>query len=104
MNISFCHVLTGVHLFPREPEVQILSFLTQQYQLLPLIATSYAFRFAGHNMMRMYVVAQAEMEEGNMDSLPELHATSAGLKAFTTEVASQGIEVHGGSERGTVSS
>ena len=45
-------------------------------------------------MMRMYVVAQAEMEEGNMDSLPELHATSAGLKAFSTEVASQGIEVH----------
>ena len=44
-------------------------------------------------MMRMYVVAQAEMDEGNMDSLPELHATSAGLKAFSTEVASQGIEV-----------
>ena len=78
---------------PSEPEVQILSFLTQQYKLFPLIATSYAFRFAGHNMMRMYVVAQAEMDEGNMDSLPELHATSAGLKAFSTEVASQGIEV-----------
>lgn len=89
---------------PREPEVQILSFLTQQYQLFPLIATSYAFRFASHNMMRMYVVAQAEMDEGNMDSLPELHATSAGLKAFTTEVASQGIEVQTGSERGTISS
>ena len=33
------------------------------------------------------------MEDGNMDSLPELHATSAGLKAFTSEIASNGIEV-----------
>ena len=45
-------------------------------------------------MMHMYNVVQAEMDEGNMDSLPELHATSAGLKAFSTEVASQGVEVH----------
>jgi acyl-CoA oxidase len=76
-----------------KPEVQILDFVTQQYKLFPLIATSYAFQFAGNNMLRIYIVSRAEMEDGNMDSLPELHATSAGLKAFTSEIASNGIEV-----------
>ena len=44
-------------------------------------------------MLRMYVVARGEMEEGNIEALPELHATSAVLKAFSTEIACKGMEV-----------
>jgi acyl-CoA oxidase len=76
-----------------KPEVQILDFVTQQYKLFPLIATSYALRFTARNLIRIYTTTISEMEQGNMDLLPELHGTSAGLKAFASDALCFGIEV-----------
>ena len=73
-------------------ETQILDYVTQQYKLLPEIANSYALKIAAACMMRIYLASKTEMSTGNLTSLPVLHATSAGLKAFSTEVATHGIE------------
>lgn len=75
-----------------EPEPQILDFQTQQYKLFPLLATAYAFQFVGSYMSQTYHRITGDIHQGNLSELPELHALSAGLKAFTTWVASSGIE------------
>ncbi|XP_066443576.1 peroxisomal acyl-coenzyme A oxidase 1 isoform X2 [Eleutherodactylus coqui] len=77
---------------PGEPEPQILEFQTQQYKLFPLLATAYAFQFVGSYMNQTYHRITGDIHQGNLSELPELHALSAGLKAFTTWVASSGIE------------
>ncbi|KAM4604056.1 peroxisomal acyl-coenzyme A oxidase 1 isoform 1-T1 [Polymixia lowei] len=78
---------------PGEPEPQILDFQTQQYKLLPLLATAYAFHFVGQYMSQMYHRITGDINQGDLSELPELHALSAGLKAFTTWASSSGIEV-----------
>ncbi|XP_030638494.1 peroxisomal acyl-coenzyme A oxidase 1 isoform X2 [Chanos chanos] len=78
---------------PGEPEPQILDYQTQQYKLFPLLATAYAFRFVGQYMSQTYHRITGDINQGDFSELPELHALSAGLKAFTTWVASAGIEV-----------
>ncbi|KAG8446156.1 hypothetical protein GDO86_013855 [Hymenochirus boettgeri] len=75
-----------------EPEPQILDFQTQQYKLFPLLATAYAFCFVGSYMNHTYHRISADIQQGNLSQMAELHALSAGLKAFTTWVASAGIE------------
>lgn len=77
---------------PGEPEPQILDFQTQQYKLFPLLATAYAFHFVGSYMSKTYHRITGDIHQGNLSELPELHALSAGLKAFTTWVANSGIE------------
>ncbi|KAJ8002052.1 hypothetical protein DPEC_G00175800 [Dallia pectoralis] len=78
---------------PGEAEPQILDFQTQQYKLLPLLATAYAYNFVGQYMNQVYQRITGDMSQGDFSELPELHALSAGLKAFTTWTASAGIEV-----------
>ncbi|KAM8946790.1 peroxisomal acyl-coenzyme A oxidase 1 isoform 1-T1 [Pelodytes ibericus] len=75
-----------------EPEPQIMDFQTQQYKLFPLLATAYAFQFVGSYMSQTYHRITGDIHQGNLSELPELHALSAGLKAFTTWAASTGIE------------
>uniref|UniRef100_A0A668A2Q4 Acyl-coenzyme A oxidase n=1 Tax=Myripristis murdjan TaxID=586833 RepID=A0A668A2Q4_9TELE len=78
---------------PGEPEPQILDYQTQQYKLFPLLAMAYAFTFVGQYMTKTYHRITADINQGDFSELPELHALSAGLKAFTTWAASTGIEV-----------
>ncbi|XP_031207649.1 peroxisomal acyl-coenzyme A oxidase 1 isoform X1 [Mastomys coucha] len=77
---------------PSEPEPQILDFQTQQYKLFPLLATAYAFHFVGRYMKETYLRINESIGQGDLSELPELHALTAGLKAFTTWVANAGIE------------
>ena len=69
-----------------EPEQPILNYQTQLHTLMPLVATSYAFTFAGKHLMTVYRRFSAELDKPtpNFAMLPELHAASAGLKALTT--------------------
>lgn len=60
--------------------------------LLPLIATAYAFRFTGMFMHRLYLEFLDGLASSDFSSLPEMHATSAGLKALTTWTATDAIE------------
>nr|KAF6454504.1 acyl-CoA oxidase 1 [Rousettus aegyptiacus] len=78
---------------PGEPEPQILDFQTQQYKLFPLLATAYAFYFVGAYIKETYHRINEGIDQGDLSELPELHALTAGLKAYTTWTASSGIEV-----------
>ncbi|XP_037545806.1 peroxisomal acyl-coenzyme A oxidase 1 [Nematolebias whitei] len=78
---------------PGEPEPQILDYQTQQYKLFPLLATAYAFTFIGQYMTQTYHRISGDINDGDFSEMPELHALSAGLKAFTTWETSSGIEV-----------
>ncbi|KAM9491235.1 peroxisomal acyl-coenzyme A oxidase 1 isoform 2-T2 [Salvelinus alpinus] len=78
---------------PGEPEPQIMDYQTQQYKLFPLLATAYAYKFVGQYMNDVYHRITGDISQGDFSELPELHALSAGLKAFTTWTASAGIEV-----------
>ena len=50
----------------------MLDYQTQQYKLLPLIATTYAFLFAGDFMARVYNETWSEISKGNFDSMSEV--------------------------------
>uniref|UniRef100_A0AAQ5WVY9 Acyl-coenzyme A oxidase n=1 Tax=Amphiprion ocellaris TaxID=80972 RepID=A0AAQ5WVY9_AMPOC len=76
-----------------EPEPQILDYQTQQYKLFPLLAMAYAFKFVGQYMKQTYHRISEDINHGNFSELPELHALSAGLKAFTTWETNSAIEV-----------
>ena len=80
------------HLHPQRGEAELLAYQTQQHTLLGLLATTFAFHFTGSFMRKLYFDSAAKMNEGDASVLPELHATSSGLKALTTGVASNGIE------------
>uniref|UniRef100_A0A672HU91 Acyl-coenzyme A oxidase n=1 Tax=Salarias fasciatus TaxID=181472 RepID=A0A672HU91_SALFA len=78
---------------PGKPEPQILEYQTQQYKLFPLLATAYAFTFVGQYMKNTYQRISGDISQGDFSELPELHALTAGLKAFTTWEANSAIEV-----------
>jgi acyl-CoA oxidase len=74
-------------------ELQVLDYAHTQRTLLPLIATAYAFHFTALNMRDMYVAFERESRKsGDFSALPELHATSSGLKALCSWVTKDGIE------------
>jgi acyl-CoA oxidase len=64
-------------------ETKILDYTMQQQRLLPLVATSYAFYFAGVAMQRLLSSEDAEA----------IHVSSSGMKALCSRITSDGIEV-----------
>eukprot|EP00478_Filoreta_tenera_P000678 GABV01000683.1.p2 GENE.GABV01000683.1~~GABV01000683.1.p2 ORF type:complete len:379 (+),score=94.90 GABV01000683.1:106-1137(+) len=75
-------------------EPQVLDYQMQQYRLFSLLATAYAFKFAGQEMSSLYAQLQKDLSSPAVDTsnLPEVHATAAGLKALTTWTTADGIE------------
>ena len=53
-----------------------MDYQTQQYKLLPLLASAYALSSTGVAMMMMFVQVRGQIEEGNLDSLPEVRAAA----------------------------
>ncbi|KAM3845671.1 peroxisomal acyl-coenzyme A oxidase 1 isoform 1-T1 [Vipera latastei] len=90
--IRYSAVRHQSELKPGEPEPQILDYQTQQYKLFPLLATAYAFHFVGSYMRDTYHRISGNIQDGDLSELPELHALSAGLKAFSSWTANAGIE------------
>ncbi|CAG5122876.1 unnamed protein product [Candidula unifasciata] len=73
-------------------EVQVLDFQTQQYRLFTQIASAYALLMAGEESSAVYRTVSSEVETGNLQNLPILHALSASLKAFSSWQMMFGIE------------
>ncbi|XP_030389818.1 peroxisomal acyl-coenzyme A oxidase 1 isoform X3 [Gopherus evgoodei] len=90
--IRYSSVRHQSELKPGDPEPQILDYQTQQYKLFPLLATAYAFHFVGAYIKMTYHRITGDINEGDLSELPELHALTAGLKAFTSWIANAGIE------------
>lgn len=63
--------------------VQVLDYPTQQRMLIPLLALAYALHFSGQHMRSAY---HYYLDTQDASALPDLHATSAGLKALVTQV------------------
>uniref|UniRef100_H3BZB4 Acyl-coenzyme A oxidase n=1 Tax=Tetraodon nigroviridis TaxID=99883 RepID=H3BZB4_TETNG len=91
--IRYSAVRHQSELRPGEPEPQILNYQTQQHKLFPVLAAAYAFTFVGQYMKDTYRRISGDIHAGDYSQLPELHALSAGLKAFTTWAANAAIEV-----------
>ena len=53
-------------------EAQILDYQTQQYKLLPLLASAYAMYFTGRYAEDYYEEIASEIEEGKLDSLNQV--------------------------------
>jgi acyl-CoA oxidase len=70
-------------------EVQVLDYPTQQRVLMPLLAYAFVLHFTGESMRRVYH-KYLETLDGSL--LPDLHATSSGLKALVTQSVADGIE------------
>lgn len=78
---------------PGQPEPQILDYQTQQYKLIPQIASVFAIIFSARSLSKIQSSVTAKLNDGNTDLLPELHSLSSGLKALSTSDASWGVEV-----------
>ncbi|KAJ3182800.1 hypothetical protein HDU85_002403 [Gaertneriomyces sp. JEL0708] len=73
-------------------ETAVIDYPMQQYRLMTRIAQSYALHFTGVAMMDLYNELTQLLAEGNLAILPEVHATSSGLKSLTTDIAYAGLE------------
>ncbi|XP_063406788.1 peroxisomal acyl-coenzyme A oxidase 1-like isoform X5 [Mytilus trossulus] len=93
ISIRYSAVRRQTEAYPGGEEPQILDYQTQQYRLFPLLASAYSLQLAGKYVFNTYLEVNDQIEKGNLESMPELHALSAGLKAFSTYEASAGIEV-----------
>ena len=49
-----------------------MDYQTQQYKLLPMLASAYAFWFAGKEMRDIYFQINYEIQQGNTELLPEV--------------------------------
>lgn len=93
-------------------ENQVLNYTMVQFRLLPLLAATFALHFTGRNMISLYEenqkrLAAADSPSSNdskrrpgpeettpgTDLLADLHSTSCALKAFSSTVAAEGLEV-----------
>uniref|UniRef100_A0A8D8IPR5 Acyl-coenzyme A oxidase n=1 Tax=Culex pipiens TaxID=7175 RepID=A0A8D8IPR5_CULPI len=78
---------------PNKPEVQVIDHQTQQVKLLPQIAKAIALKLTADNLWKMYEATQVDLETGNTDRLPELHAMACCLKAVSSADTAAGVEV-----------
>lgn len=93
ISVRYSAVRRQSELKPGGREPKILDYQTQQQKLLPLVATCYSINFAAQYVDTFYNDVYSEIRKENFNSLPELHALAAGMKAFATEICSNGVEV-----------
>ncbi|OXU23026.1 hypothetical protein TSAR_016605 [Trichomalopsis sarcophagae] len=77
---------------PDGPETQIIDYVTQQYKLFPPLAMCFALSWAADWIWEMYNNVTAELDQGELDRLPELHALACCLKAVASTDASAAVE------------
>ncbi|EEP81961.1 conserved hypothetical protein [Uncinocarpus reesii 1704] len=77
---------------PSDPEMSVLDYPTVQIRILPLLATAFALHYSGKAMGELYTRTRKNIEEGDFETLAELHSTSSGLKSLATDLTASGIE------------
>ncbi|KAL4584784.1 hypothetical protein LXL04_009394 [Taraxacum kok-saghyz] len=73
-------------------EIQVIDYKTQQNRLFPLLASAYAFRFAGEWLKWLYTDVKERLAANDFSTLPEVHACTSGLKSLTTATTAEGID------------
>ncbi|PON55007.1 Acyl-CoA oxidase [Parasponia andersonii] len=75
---------------PKQPEVSILDYQSQQHKLMPMLASTYAFHFATVHLVEKYT----EMKKSHDEQLvADVHALSAGLKAYVTSYTAKSLSI-----------
>ncbi|XVE83171.1 hypothetical protein DITRI_Ditri16bG0066300 [Diplodiscus trichospermus] len=73
---------------PKQPEVSILDYQSQQHKLMPMLASTYAFHFATQYLVEKY----SQMKKMHDDQLvADVHALSAGLKSYVTSYTAKSL-------------
>ena len=74
-------------------ECQVIDYQHSQRTLFPILAKAFAFHVTSDYMRRMYFEFQKNSRKKNdFSALPELHATSSGLKAYCSWATKDAIE------------
>uniref|UniRef100_A0A6S8AL55 acyl-CoA oxidase n=1 Tax=Aplanochytrium stocchinoi TaxID=215587 RepID=A0A6S8AL55_9STRA len=74
------------------PEHPIIHYQNQQYRLFKQLSLAYAFVFTGKSISDKFQKTMGDLATGDTSDLPEMHATSAGLKALCTFEGASGLE------------
>src|SRR5690606_18541457 len=76
-------------------ETLLLDYPTHRSSLFPILAHTFALHFTARHTHSMADLALASLQSDQTDlsALPELHATSSGLKAVGTWYANDALEV-----------
>ncbi|RZC87697.1 hypothetical protein C5167_028149 [Papaver somniferum] len=75
---------------PKQPEISILDYQSQQHKLMPMLASTYAFHFATLYLVEKY----SEMKKSHDEQVvADVHALSAGLKAYVTSYTAKSLSV-----------
>jgi acyl-CoA oxidase len=75
---------------PKQPEISILDYQSQQHKLMPMLASTYAFHFATVYLVEIY--SQMKMTH-NEQLVGDVHALSAGIKAYVTSYTAKSLSV-----------
>ena len=75
-------------------ELQVIDYQHSQRSLFPILARAFAFHCTSDFMRRMYFrYEKVSTQKGDFSALPELHATSSGLKAYCSWATKDAIEL-----------
>uniref|UniRef100_A0A2N9HKV1 Acyl-coenzyme A oxidase n=1 Tax=Fagus sylvatica TaxID=28930 RepID=A0A2N9HKV1_FAGSY len=75
---------------PKQPEVSILDYQSQQHKLMPMLASTYAFHFSTLHLVEIY----SEMKKTHDEELVgDVHALSAGLKSYVTSYTAKSLSI-----------
>lgn len=70
----------------------MLDYGANQARVLRNMSQSYGLILLGERLRSMYDEFEEAKEKGDFTMLPELHALTAGFKAFSSDTAAAGIE------------
>jgi acyl-CoA oxidase len=77
---------------PDKPEPKIIEHVTQQFKILPAVVKVVVFKITAEFLWDMYNAVTHDLDKGDLERLPELHAISCCLKAVCTNEAAQAVE------------
>lgn len=75
---------------PDSPEVSVLDYQSTQLKLLPILATTYCLHFAKDHLVSLYCDMKRTKDA---QLIEEVHALSAGLKAYTTAFTQDALSI-----------
>ncbi|KAE8209599.1 hypothetical protein CF327_g6434 [Tilletia walkeri] len=73
-------------------ETPVLDYTMVQVRIFPLLARAFAFHYTAKYMFELFHRNQANVEKGDLSLLADMHATSSGLKSYTSIASAQAIE------------
>ncbi|CAN6438840.1 unnamed protein product [Victoria cruziana] len=73
---------------PKQPEISIMDYQSQQHKLMPMLASAYAFHFASKYLVDRYAEMKKTQDE---EVIGDVHTLSSGLKAYITSYTAKAL-------------